>query len=181
MWQEGRNNIAYLIAYDLTYRKSDVISFLNENGYNITAESTDLQVANELFSFISSSEKNAEKYAAFLSKDDYRYIDPITITVIASALISGTTGAASVIGGARAQRQQAARLATQGINQEQALQLTEIDSRRAFLTNIFNAQQQIIQEDERAYRRTETLKKISISFLVLTLILGGVWLARSKK
>jgi type II secretory pathway pseudopilin PulG len=115
-----------------------------------------------------------------LVKDEYRYIEPVSIIIISTAIISALTGAGSAIQKGKQNRQQLARLATQGISQEEAMQLSEIESRRNFLTNIFNAQQKIIQEDEKAYKKAETLKKISISFLVLTLILGSVWLARKK-
>lgn len=181
MLQKNRDNISYVIAYDLTYRKPSMISFLNENGYFLSENPSDLEVANKLFSFLTYSQKNAEKYSSFLLQEEHlNAIGIIAIVTIVSAVVSAGTGTASVIQKGKQGRQQLARLATQGISQEEALQLSAIESRRVFLTNLFTTQQQIIQEDEKAFRRSEMLKKISISFLVLTLILGSVWLARKK-
>jgi len=180
MLQNKIDNLTYIIAYDLTYRKGDMVDFLRKNNVDLKNGTSDEQVASKLYDFINSSRRNAEAYSAFLAKDDFRYIDPITIGIIVTSLISIGTGSASLAQSGKAGRQQAARLSSQQIGSEQAQYISELESRRAFLTNLFMAQQQIIQEDEKAFRRAQNLKYVSISFLVLTLILGGVWLARKR-
>ncbi len=181
MQEKSENNVVFVMAQDLTYNRQGVIDFLRKNGAYFSDRPSNEEVANALYDFISSSDLNREKYASWLVVGDYKnVIDPISIAIIATTLISVSTGTASAVNRGKQGRQAAARYERGKQSLEEATYAEERESRRAFLTNLFTAQQQIVLEDEASFRKAQTLKRVSLGFMVLTIILGGIWLVRKK-
>jgi hypothetical protein len=180
MQERNEQDVVFVMAQDLTYNRQGVIDFLRKNGAYLTDNPNNDEVARALYDFIKSSQLNREKYASWLVSGEYRYIDPITITIIATTLVSIATGTAGAIRQGKVGRQAASRYERGQQSLEDATYAQERESRRAFLTNLFTAQQKIILEDEKSYRQAQTLKRVSLGFMVLTLILGGIWLATKK-
>jgi len=180
MQERNEQDVVFVMAQDLTYNRQGVIDFLRKNGAYLSDSPNNDEVANALYDFVTSSQLNREKYASWLVSGEYRYIDPITITIIASTLISVATGTAGAIRQGKVGRQATARYERGQQSLEEATYAEQRESRRAFLTNLFAAQQQIILEDEKSYRQAQTLKRISLGFMVLTIILGGIWLVKKK-
>jgi len=178
MQERNKQDVLYAMAHDLTYNRQGLEDFLRKNGSFVKVEN-DQQLANSLFDFLSASQLNREKYASFLVKDEYRNaIDPISLTIIITSVISVATGTAGAVRQGKVQRQAEARFRRSQDSLEEATYAEERESRRLFLTNLFAAQQQMLIEDEKSFRQAQTLKRISLGFMIITIILGGVWLTR---
>lgn len=180
MQERNKQDVLYAMAHDLTYNSQGLEDFLRKNGSSVKVQN-EQELANSLFDFLSASQLNREKYASFLVKDEYRnVIDPISLTIIITSVISVATGTAGAVRQGKVQRQAEARFRRSQDSLEEATYAEERESRRLFLTNLFAAQQQMLIEDEKSFRQAQTLKRISLGFMIITIILGGVWLTRRK-
>lgn len=178
---DDREDVVYVMVHDLTYNRKGVVSFLHKNGMRFSPNPSDTEISERLYEFLVKSDSNKERYARYLVGGEYHnFIDPISLYLIIMATVSVTTAIVSAVKKGKEDRKNLARLNRQDISLEEAKYASDLESRRLFLTNVFTTQQQMLIDDENSYRKAESLKKISITALIITVLLGGVIALRLK-
>lgn len=182
MQEKNSKDVLYAMAHDLTYNRKGLANFLRKNGTSIGEDADNKQVGDKLFSFLNDSQINKEKYALYLHNQtsSHREIAVTAVVAIVVAVVGIITGTVKAVQEDKLRRQGAARDARGQRTAEELTYAEERESRRIFLTNLFAAQQQIILEDDKAFRKAQTMKRISIASLITSVLIGGMWLAKKK-
>jgi hypothetical protein len=167
-----------MLAEATIYRRAEMISWMNENGWSDLPVNTTLNQLNEAISLHIEDKKFQKELATILSGGDPQYYNIAVLTVI--GIIAGIV---AIVGGtAKAiQVTKAGRLARQlGLSQfrgtraeyEYLKKQAEIERRRDFIVKLASEQQRILAEEEIELLKSEKSKRTTVIGLIMLGAIG---------